>query len=195
MSETSRRQTSMSAQQPQQTQQEQQKGPHPSVLLQEVHAMLKLQGAQLDALTSSEQDMGSAVREALTLQSAMLDDALASLQDLTSAVQTIFLTLKTHHGGEIDQIEDDEPEMAEAYDDEEPDQDDIADQETAVLPSSWMDEEEPEAEEEPARRRATEAATLTGESFASRSFAGPRPLILPTPSRRSRKHRGVQAWR
>jgi len=153
MSETSRRQASKMAQSAPQPQEQPQKGVHASQILKEIHEMLRLQGAQIEELVSSGQRTNSALRETLKLQGAMLDDALAALQDLTSVVQTILLTLKTR--SEVDQVEDDEneevyadeQETTEAYDEDadekEPDQNDqdnITDQETAVLPSSWMEE-------------------------------------------------------
>ena len=148
MSETSRRQASKMAQSAPQPQEQPQKGVHASQILKEIHEMLRLQGAQIEELVSSGQRTNSALRETLKLQGAMLDDALAALQDLTSVVQTILLTLKTRsEDDENEEVYADEQETTEAYDEDadekEPDQNDqdnITDQETAVLPSSWMEE-------------------------------------------------------
>ena len=176
------RQASKTAQSTQQPQEQPQKGVHASQILKEVHEMLRLQRAQIEELVSSEQSTSSALYETLKLQGAMLDDALAALQDLTSVVQTILLTLKTHSSGvEIDWVEDDENENEADDEDAEYDaEEDFADQETAVLPSSWMEEE---LEATPQRRTAAQPADLTG----------PQPLLLPYSGKALlQKHKGVR---
>jgi hypothetical protein len=158
MSETPRRQASKTAQQPQQ---EQQKGPHPSIVLQEVHSML------------SEQ------QETMRMYATMLEHITNELADLKSRVQTVQAQVQAFQTQiETQMMYEDEEDDEELEEQGDEGNEDVADQETATLPSSWMEEPEPE----PRRRPAAQAADLTG----------PLPLILPnSPKAALRGKKGV----
>jgi hypothetical protein len=156
----------------QQPQQEEQKGPHPSVLLQELHEMVRLQGAQLDALAAS----GSRYDEAIKLQSAMLDDVISTLSDLNSAVQTLLIASKTkttRQGDPVEQLEVEEDQ--EASEDLADEAEESTSEETPDEDGMWDEEEfEPDPAPRPARRAAQPA-----QQTQTQSYEGPRPLPLP----------------
>lgn len=160
----------VSKQPQQQPQQEQQKGPHPSVLLHELHEMVRMQASQLDAI-------GSRNDEAIKLQSAILDDVLSMLHDLNSAVQTLLITVKTTRQVEhVEPQEDEEDQEAsedladeagESTSEETPDEDEDG---------MWDEEEfEPDPAARPPRRAAQPAQQTQTQAYDE----GPRPLPLP----------------
>jgi hypothetical protein len=120
-------------------------------------------------------------QEELVIISASIENINAVLQDLMSKMDSIhqvmkLLPLRTHEELEEEPSQADEPDAYDEPYDEELDQD-VEDQGTAVLPSSWMEAPTP------LRRTSAEPAALTG----------PLPLILPYSDKSQlRKHKGMK---